>query len=463
MRRLVITIFVAASLVGCSETGPSPSPAASRTAISTPVTVVTPSPDAPMTPSPTASPSAVPTPSPTASPSSLPTLTPLSKPSQGRGTWTKVKGSALVSPHAVAVRAGDVGVLLLGIDDYPCQTPERNAAGTPAAFYDARTHAIRRVSGDLKLELRAAASLPDGRVMVAGGTDPRGDELKPTRRTRIWDPRTRKWAEGAPMTIGRSLFSLVTLADGRLMAVGGMVADDEEDGDDCEGCSTEVDTAELYDPATNRWTPTSAVELKTPDDGSADQLVDVVALAGGQVLAIGANDSSALYDPRTETWTAVAWPRVGGAIALPDGTALGFGVDYYSGDSDAQVPFVERFDPEGGTRVIGHLSPTGDGATIAVLADGRLFLAGGVAEDETGYRGKFLASAAIFDPDTGVLSKIARMPTARSSDAVPLADGSVLLVGGIDVEETGRATEYEGGNDIPGCVPVAYRVLRWVP
>ncbi len=174
MRRLVITIFVAASLVGCSETGPSPSPAASRTAISTPVTVVTPSPDAPMTPSPTASPSAVPTPSPTASPSSLPTLTPLSKPSQGRGTWTKVKGSALVSPHAVAVRAGDVGVLLLGIDDYPCQTPERNAAGTPAAFYDARTHAIRRVSGDLKLELRAAASLPDGRVMVAGGTDPRG-------------------------------------------------------------------------------------------------------------------------------------------------------------------------------------------------------------------------------------------------------------------------------------------------
>ncbi len=151
------------------------------------------------------------------------------------------------------------------------------------------------------------------------------------------------------MTIGRSLFSLVTLADGRLMAVGGMVADDEEDGDDCEGCSTEVDTAELYDPATNRWTPTSAVELKTPDDGSADQLVDVVALAGGQVLAIGANDSSALYDPRTETWTAVAWPRVGGAIALPDGTALGFGVDYYSGDSDAHVPFVERFDPEGGT------------------------------------------------------------------------------------------------------------------
>ncbi len=58
-------------------------------------------------------------------------------------------------------------------------------------------------------------------------------------------------------------------------------------------------------------------------------------------------------------------------------------------------------------------------------------------------------------PRTGVLSEIAPMPTGRISQAVPLADGSVLLVGGYDVEEAQR--------DTSGCVPVAYRVLRWVP
>ena len=408
--------------------------------MSTPVTVVTPSPDAPMTPSPTAS------------PSSVPTLTPLSTPSQGRGTWTKVKGSALVSPNAVAVRAGDRGVLLVDRGGYPCQTPERKAGGTPAAFYDARTHAIRKVSGDLQLEFPAAASLSDGRVMVAGGYDP-GDELKPTRRTRIWDPRTREWAEGAPMTIGRTAFSLVTLADGRLMAVGGSVACDAEDS---EGCETDTNTAELYDPATNRWTPTSAVELKTPD-GGPDVAGTATALSGGQVLVGGGDESAALYDPRTETWTAVAWPRVWGAIALPDGTALGFGWDYYGVDDEVEVPYVERFDPEGGTRVIGHLEPT---SAIAVLADGRVFLAG--VADATEY-GKFLASARIFDTDTGVLSEIAPMPTGRSSQAVPLADGSVLLVGGVEVLETQPATDEEPGNDTPGCVPIEHRVLRWVP
>lgn len=201
------------------------------------------------------------------------------------------------------------------------------------------------------------------------------------------------------------------------------------------------------------------MDLRTPD-GGPDLAGTATALSGGQVLVGGGDESAALYDPRTETWTAMAWPRVWGAIALPDGTALGFGWDYYGVDDEVEVPNVERFDPEGGTRVIGHLEPTG---ARAVLADGRVFLAGGVVADETGYPGKFLGSAAIFDPDTGVLSEIAPMPTARSSDAVPLADGSVLLVGGVDVMETQPTKGEEPGNDTPGCVPVEYRVVRWVP
>jgi hypothetical protein len=375
-----------------------------------------------------------------------------------------VKGSKFVSPTAVAVLAGERGVLMLEPNDFeamPCEPPGREGRGTRASFYDARTHAITRVSGNVQLESFAVASLADGRVLIAGGYDPKDPSGMPTRRTRIWDPRTGKWTEGAPMSIGRARPFLVTLADARVMAAGGSVAVDEdcEGGDeDCEGFETETDSAELYDPVTNRWTPTSAVSLKYPD-GEADELYGLVALSGGPVLAI--DDSAAIYDPVTGSWTALVWPGGYLPMALPDGTALTFGIEFFGGDDEEgeskEVPFAARIDATGGMTIVGHLSPA-DAAAIAVLADGRVFMAGAVVEDEEGYAGVFLASAEVFDPDTGLLSEITSMPAVRgASSAVPLDDGSVLVVGGVDVWET------QPGNDMPGCVPVKYRVVRWVP
>jgi hypothetical protein len=369
-----------------------------------------------------------------------------------------VKGSKLVSPTAVAVLAGERGVLMLEPNDFeamPCEPPGREGTGTRASFYDARTHAIARVPNKVRLEAFAVASLADGRVLVAGGYDPNDPSGMPTRRTRIWDPRTREWTEGPPMGIGRARPFLVTLADGRVMAAGGSIAAayggcDEED---CEGIETDTLSAELYDPVTSRWTPTSAVDLEDVD-GEAAELYGLIALSGGQVLADG--DTTALFDPVSETWSALAWQGGSWLIPLRDGTLLSFGSEYYGADAEVEVPFATRIDVKGGTRVVGHLEFAGD--TIAVLADGRVFMAGGVVEDDEGYAGVFLATAEVFDPDTGLLSEIASMPAERgASTAVPLDDGSVLVVGGVDVWET------QPGNDMPGCVPVKYRAVRWVP
>jgi Kelch motif len=459
VRRVVICSLLTACLLGCGGTVSSSPPAESPPAAPSPVAVVTTMPSPSPVPLPTASPSAA------ATPSAVPTLTPRSSPGPDRGTWTTVKGSALVAPDAVAVPAGDRGVLLLGlgVTDGPegCQTPERNAHGAPASFYDARTHAISRVAGKAQLQWFETASLADGRVMIAGGYEAKDASQAPTRRTRIWDPSTRRWTEGAPMGIGRSGFNLVTLSDGRLLAAGGSVACDDEPED--EGCETETTTAELYDPVTNRWTPTSDVMLNMPDGGDRDQLSDLIVLTGGQVLATGENDSAALYDPMRGTWTALAWHGGWSPIALRDGTALSFGVEYLGADGETEVPFVARSDPEGSTTIVGHFEPT-FGAATAVLGDGRVFFAGGVVEDATGYAGTYIKQAEVFDPDTGQLSELAAMPAVRgASTAVPLADGSVLVVGGWNMNETVPATEEDEGNDIPGCVPVKYRVVRWVP
>jgi hypothetical protein len=60
---------------------------------------------------------------------------------------------------------------------------------------------------------------------------------------------------------------------------------------------------------------------------------------------------------------------------------------------------------------------------LAVLADGDVLAAGG-------YNGKELAGAEVFDPSTGVWTKVAAMPAARSGvSAVTLNDGAVLVFG----------------------------------
>jgi hypothetical protein len=86
------------------------------------------------------------------------------------------------------------------------------------------------------------------------------------------------------------------------------------------------DTAEIYDPAANRWTATGSMTNARAEYG-------LVGLPDGRVLAAGGLDpaykveaSSELYDPTTGAWqptgtlvVATVWPAI---EALPDGRVL---------------------------------------------------------------------------------------------------------------------------------------------
>lgn len=254
------------------------------------------------------------------------------------------------------------------------------------------------------------------------------------------------------MAVARDHPFLITLADGRVLLVGGLVADPND-----EFSQSGTLSAEIFDPGKNRWSSTASVAL----DG--EQLENVVAVDDGRrVLALG-TESAAIYDPTAGAWSRV--PSPGGVpIPLPGGTGLVFGIDYRlaaSGDLE-ELPLTNVWDPLGGGHTVGHVGLPREPA-IAVLPDGRVFIAGGVVEDTGGYLGFFLDQSTLFDPLTGVLTELATMPTARAMfSATALQDGSVLLVGGVDAWDTGW-DEDEGGNDIPRCIPLKYRALRWVP
>lgn len=158
-------------------------------------------------------------------------------------------------------------------------------------------------------------------------------------------------------------------------------------------------------------------------------------LQDGRVLLV-TPAGGALYDPVAGTLTATSAPaamRVAGtATLLQDGRVLLGG-----GASDAgSLTSLEVFDPVAGTfSPAGELTAGRALQSATLLADGRvLFAGGGVIDNGSGEDTQPpLASAEIYDPVTGVSAATGDMSGPRSMHvATLLADGTVLITGGID-------------------------------
>jgi hypothetical protein len=104
------------------------------------------------------------------------------------------------------------------------------------------------------------------------------------------------------MTTARNHPSATLLGDGRVLVAAG---------------TTATLAAELYDPASRKWTPTGRM---TDYHGPTSVL-----LQDGRVLVAGGGTGD-LYSPATGSWTAtgpMAFPYASaGAALLPDGRAL---------------------------------------------------------------------------------------------------------------------------------------------
>lgn len=137
-----------------------------------------------------------------------------------------------------------------------------------------------------------------------------------------------------------------------------------------------------------------------------------------------------LFDPTQNTvqeFGSLAEPRAGHtATLLRDGRVLIAGG--YNGE---YLQSTEVFDPaQRRFRPAGSLVEGRSGHTATLLPDGRVLLVGGVGRGWT-----FLRSAEVYDPSTGRSESVGSMSVPRESHtATLLADGRVLIVGG----HTGR-------------------------
>ncbi len=109
--------------------------------------------------------------------------------------------------------------------------------------------------------------LTDGRVLLTGGST-KGNSLNGsgTTSTDLYDPETNRFSPAAPLRDGRALHAQVTLKDGRVVVIGGAQRN-----------------AEIYDPASNRWTTFPGLLPTTLKDMKAFETFDHrIFVAGGQ-------------------------------------------------------------------------------------------------------------------------------------------------------------------------------------
>ena len=129
--------------------------------------------------------------------------------------------------------------------------------------------------------LHQATLLPDGRVLMTGGF---GVSPSPgTEHAEVYDPATGTFSAAGDLQVGRFLHSAILLTDGRVLVVGGVA----EPGD-----RSAVALTELYDPATNAWTPGPTVQPALP--GATATL-----LGNGKVLIFGGENASGFPEPTT--------------------------------------------------------------------------------------------------------------------------------------------------------------------
>lgn len=212
------------------------------------------------------------------------------------------------------------------------------------------------------------------------------------------------WSSTASMATARSQHGTALLSDGSVLVVGGV------------NRLGFVSTAERFDPSTGTWSARAA-------PGSFGNVTTTISLPDGRVYVVGDGGTCRVYDDRMNAWSNAPCPRGSlgvSMVVLRDKRVLIAGGN--SADADLYDPATNTLSPAGTMAVARRF------AGSAMLADGRVLLAGGFASSGE------VGSATIYDPTTNAWTEAAPMLFPRHYfTTTALLDGRVLVAGGYTV------------------------------
>jgi len=245
----------------------------------------------------------------------------------------------------------------------------------------------------------SATLLQSGLVLLAGGQGQASAEL--------FDPVARTVRPTASMSQERPNHPALRLPDGRVLVASGS-------------------TAEIFDPATETWTATSA---RTTTSASA-----LATLEDGRILLVGtaSSNDAETYDPVSGRWARTGPQRADAhpfrtLTRVRNGRVVGGTIDSCAGVSNGDIictPGLQIFDPSSRTFAPGPISFTNrESFTSALLPNGDVLFAGGSGTPETRQAERFNGSTLVSD---GALVA----PHRGNPTATLLPGGDVLVMGG---------------------------------
>ncbi|MGH9178329.1 MAG: SBBP repeat-containing protein [Acidimicrobiales bacterium] len=257
-----------------------------------------------------------------------------------------------------------------------------------------------------------ATLLPDGRVLVAGGTS--NNTTPSLGSAELFNPDTGTWSPAASLNGPRALHAATLLREPGCAAHCGKVL--VAAGRPVANANT-LNTAELFDPARNVWETTGNLN-------EARFLTEMVQVGDGRALiagGFGPTDTAETFNPADGTWSFTGNPmRASKArptvTRLPDGNAL-----VNNGWASGPVPLSDVFDYRTNRFVPAGTPKTHRwNATAVLLPNGRvLALAGGVG----GY------TADVYDPKSNTFRSGGSLQFQRGASSVsPAGPGGTAVV-----------------------------------
>jgi len=269
---------------------------------------------------------------------------------------------------------------------------------TPAPFGD--THCAAQVT------------LADGRILVVGGQN--NATHVGINVTSIFDPLTQTWSRGADMAKARWYPTLTTMSDGRALVVSG----DDENG-------ARVDLAEIYDPATDTWTPT------TPK--TAGLYPFMYQLPDGRMYEAGTKTTTSFFDVQTGKWSAGPTAPFGSSAYSESGAMYEPGKILRAGGGDPAMARTQVIDMNAASPAWEETSPMAfprRRMNTPILLDGSVMAVGGTRQSDDASQA--ILQGEIWSPGTKQWSEVASMaePRMYHSTALTLPDGRVVTAGG---------------------------------
>lgn len=378
-----------------------------------------------------------------------------------QGAWSSTRSMAVPRAYHTATLLRNGKVLVVGgrgVLDIPAPwQPASGNAISSAELYDPQT-GIWSSAGTLLTPRfgHTATRLNDGRVLVAGGNKTLPGLDRPpdsVSSAELYDPLTNTWSSAGNMSTPRSFQTATLLADGRVLVVGGIDSTNVDAGQ-------VLPSAELFDPATNSWTVAAPLPSARANH-SAILLSDGRVLVVGGIdhrltqpsgfEAITGVETAVLYNPATNAWSPAA--SMSFTRTLPTLTLLPDGRVLVVGDGGIHARTAEIFDPAKNLWLQAPPPSVGRTVNVAVLLhSGAVLVAGGTGQ----------TSAQLYDPRRNSWSSAGALSVMRSGGtATVLPNGHVLVVGGF-----GNGTTPWSSADIydpAGIPPAAIRVRTSAP